>query len=171
MTVYTLSLRSRYDGSMVILGSSHWPTFSYKITNLKENWGNWVQKWMLKGGVSGWYKIQNLESEIWKLRKLGSEVGWFGVACIWSISHTWWQKRQPSGSCAGFGLLKIEQLRSIFGRYKKSSDRPTPYQYSPLPIWRGDHYCSLGKGSEKKIRISYGLFTDKKDYPYFFFRK
>ena len=53
-------------------------------------------------------------------------MGWFEVACIWSISHTWWQKRRPSGSCAGFGLLKIEQLRSIFGRYKKSSDRPTP---------------------------------------------
>ena len=26
----------------------------------------------------------------------------------------------------------------------------------------------LGKGSEKKNRISYGLFTDKKIYPHFF---
>ena len=26
----------------------------------------------------------------------------------------------------------------------------------------------LGKGSEKKIRISYGLFTDKKIYTHFF---
>ena len=30
--------------------------------------------------------------------------------------------------------------------------------------------CWLGKGAEKKIRISYGLFTDKKIYPHFFWK-
>ena len=31
------------------------------------------------------------------------------------------------------------------------------------------HQTALGKGAEKKIRISYGLFTDKKIYTHFFF--
>ena len=82
--------------------------------------------------------IQNVKTE-----EIGFGSGVVWVRCIWSISHTWWQKRRPSRSCSGFGLLKIEQLRSIFGRYKKSSDRPTPYQYSPLQIWGRDHYCSF----------------------------
>ena len=47
-----------------------------------------------------------------------------------------------------------------------------------------DEWIKLGKGAEKKARIfygllpnppsdppRYGLFTDKKNYPYFFFRK